>query len=310
MNRIFLKNSVLLLAAAAVAAAGCSDDEAFGGDTHCRGRLDIGGAPSATVVTRAETAGTNLADVFPGLKVPAADELRLTLTGSDIAELESGENGTVEVGRFDYEKHWETLASYNKKLPELFPGEYRAVLQYGDPDAVGPNAPYYRGENRATVEIGKETPCRIDVKICNSAVRVVADERFTNYFYAPDFTLWLGEGEEKQEIGRFTLTAADEPIFVPAGSVVSVTGSVRRPSQTSDGAGEELKIENVPDRTTVAGTLHTFRFTAQAGSAGFSVSFVDPEVEPDDSHDVELNDDAQSDKTDGGESGEPTTPAE
>lgn len=306
MNRIVLKYMLWGLAAASV--AGCSDDEAFGGDTHCRGRLDIGGVPSATVVTRAETAGTNLADVFPELKVPAADELRLTLTGDNIAELESGESGPVEVGRFDYEQHWETLARYGEELPELFPGEYRAVLQYGTPDAIGPNAPYYRGENTATVEIGKETPCRIDVKICNSAVRIVATEQFTNYFYNPDFTLWLGEGEEKQEIGKFKLTAADKPIFVPAGSVVSVTGSVFCPSQTSDGAGEELKIENVPSRPTVAGTLHTFRFTAQAGSAGFTVSFEAPEVGGED--DVELNDDALSDKTDGGQSGEPTTAAE
>ncbi len=306
MNRIVLKYMLWGLAAASV--AGCSDDEAFGGDTHCRGRLDIGGVPSATVVTRAETAGTNLADVFSELKVPAADELRLTLTGDNIAELESGESGPVEVGRFDYEQHWETLARYGEELPELFPGEYRAVLQYGTPDAIGPNAPYYRGENTATVEIGKETPCRIDVKICNSAVRIVATEQFTNYFYAPDFTLWLGEGEEKQKIGKFTLTDADKPIFVPAGSVVSVTGSVFRPSQTSDGAGEELKINNVPSRPTVAGTLHTFRFTAQAGSAGFTVSFEAPEVGGED--DVELNDDALSDKTDGGQSAEPTTPAE
>ncbi len=306
MNRIVLK--YMLWGLAAASAAGCSDDETFGGDTHCRGRLDIGGVPSATVVTRAGTAGTNLADVFPELKVPAADELRLTLTGDNIAELESGENGTVVVGRFDYEQHWETLARYGEELPELFPGEYRAVLQYGTPDAIGPNAPYYRGENTATVEIGKETPCRIDVKICNSAVRIVATEQFTNYFYNPDFTLWLGEGEEKQEIGKFTLTDDDKPIFVPAGSVVSVTGSVFRPSQTSDGAGEELKIENVPSRPTVAGTLHTFRFTAQAGSAGFTVSFEAPEVGGSD--DVELNDDALSDKTDGGQSAEPTTPAE
>ncbi|MDE5852280.1 MAG: hypothetical protein K2H25_05805, partial [Alistipes sp.] len=59
MNRMLLKYS-LLLAAAVAWSAGCSDDDGFGGDARCRGRLDIGGAASASVVTRAET---NLADV-------------------------------------------------------------------------------------------------------------------------------------------------------------------------------------------------------------------------------------------------------
>lgn len=301
MNRILLKYS-LLLAAVAAGCAGCSDDDGFGGDARCRGRLDIGGAASASVVTRAET---NLADVFPGLKVPAKEELRLTLTGKDIAELESGDTGPVEVGRFDFAKQWETLALYGVEMPDLFPGEYRAVLEYGTPDAIGPDAPYYLGENTAEVEIGRETVCSVRVGIRNSVVRIVATDQFKNYFYEPDFTLWVGEGDDKQKFA-FALTDADRPIFMPAGSVVSVTGSVRRPSQTSDGAGEELTIE-VPARTTVAGTLHTFRFTAQAGGAGLEVVFMEPEAGGSD--DVELNDDAVSDKTDGGGSaGE--TPAE
>lgn len=291
MNRIFLKYS-LLLAVAVVGCAGCSDDDGFDGDARCRGRLDIGGAASASVVTRAET---NLADVCRGLKVPAKEELRLTLTGADIAILESGETGPVEVGRFDYAEQWETLARYGEEMPDLFPGTYTAVLEYGDPAAVGPDAPYYRGESAATVKIGKKTACSVRVGIRNSVVRVEATDQFKNYFYEPDFTLWVGEGENKEEIGKLTLTDADRPIFVPAGSTVSVTGSVRRPSQTSDGAGEELLIEDVPARTTVAGTLHTFRFTAQAGGAGLEVVFMEPEAGGSD--DVELNDDAVSDKT-------------
>lgn len=302
MNRIFLKYMLWGLAAASV--AGCADDDAFGGGTSCRGRLDIGGAASAAVVTRAET---NLADVCPGLKVPAPAELRLTLTGSNIARLESGESGPVEVERFDYARQWETLAGYGEEMPDLFPGEYRAVLEYGTPDAIGPDAPYYWGESTAKVEIGKEIPCRVDVRIRNSAVRIVATDQFKNYFYGPyDFTLWVGEGEAKQSF-PFELTDADKPIFVPAGSIVSVTGSVYRPSQTDDGAGEKLLIENVPARTTVAGTLHTFRFTAQAGGAGLEVVFVEPEEGGSD--DVELNDDAVSDKTDGGQSAD-DAPAE
>ena len=291
MNRIFLKYS-LLLAGAVAWSAGCSDDDGFDSTARYRGRLDIGGTTSAAVVTRAET---NLADVCRGLKVPAKEELRLTLTGADIAQLESGETGPVEVGRFDYAQQWENLTRYGEELPDLFPGTYTAVLEYGDPAAIGPDAPYYLGENTAVVKIGKKTVCSVRVGIRNSVVRVEATDQFKNYFYEPNFTLWVGEGEDKQEAGKFTLTDADRPIFVPAGSIVSVTGSVRRPSQTSDGAGEELLIE-VPARSTVAGTLHTFRFTAEAGGAGLEVVFVEPEAGGSD--DVELNDDAVSDKTD------------
>ncbi|MCM1300880.1 MAG: DUF4493 domain-containing protein [Alistipes senegalensis] len=300
MNRILLKYSLLSLVAV-VSAAACSDDDGFGGDARCRGRLDIGGTASAAVVTRAET---NLPDVCPGLKVPAKEELRLILTGSDIAELESGDTGPVEVGRFDYAKEWETLAQYGKEMPDLFPGEYRAVLEYGTPDAVGPDAPYYRGENKAAVRIGKETVCRVDVKVRNSVVRVVATDEFKNYFYEPEFRLYLDGSDEPlaDETGEpfvFTLSDTDRPIFVPAGTTVTVKGSVRRPSQTSDGAGELLSIDELPARATVAGTLHTFRFTAQAGSAGLEVVFMEPEAGGSD--DVEINDDAVSDKT-GGES--------
>ncbi len=296
---MFLKNS-LLWGAVVCVAIGCSDNDTLGGDDNafrCQGRLGVDGVASASVVSRAE--GVDLAALC-GLTVPAPSELRLTLTGSDIAELESGETGPVEVGRFDYEQKWATLADYDE--PALYPGTYTALLEYGEPEAIGPAAPYYRGEATATVEIGKETHCSVSVKIVNSAVRCTADDNFKNYFSEPQFRLYLNDSKEplkddKQEI-VFKLADTDAPIFMPAGTKVVVKGTVRRPSQGTDKDGnplppKELTIE-VPARTTAAGTLHTFRFTAEAGGANVEVEF-GPFVEGSSPDPVELNDDAIKD---------------
>ncbi len=289
------------LGAVACVAIGCSDNDTLGGDDNafrCQGRLGVDGVASASVVSRAE--GIDLAAIC-GLTVPAPSELRLSLTGNDIAELESGETGPVEVGRFDYEQKWPTLADYDE--PALYPGTYTALLEYGEPEAIGPAAPYYRGEATATVEIGKETTCRVAVAIVNSAVRITADDNFKNYFSEPQFRLYLNDSKEPLKNGEqeivFKLADTDAPIFMPAGTKVVVKGTVYRPSQGTDKDGnplppKELTIE-VPARTTAAGTLHTFRFTAEAGGANVEVEF-GPFVEGSSPDPVELNDDAIKDE--------------
>ena len=116
MKRFF--ENIFSLVFVAVSVVGCSDNGA-GEKTdtaHCQGRLAISGISSATVVSRAEL---DLAQVCPGLKVPAPAELKLTLTGKDIVELEATEGGELkEVGRFDYDATYPMLADYDK--PALF----------------------------------------------------------------------------------------------------------------------------------------------------------------------------------------------
>ena len=283
MKRFF--ENIFSLVFVAVSVVGCSDNGA-GEKTdtaHCQGRLAISGISSATVVSRAEL---DLAQVCPGLKVPAPAELKLTLTGKDIVELEATEGGELkEVGRFDYDATYPMLADYDK--PALFPGKYTVTLEYGDPEAVGPE-PYYKGEVQAAVEIAEDNYCRVPVTVRNAGVRVTATDNCRNYFSDARFKLVI-DGKESEYV--FTLGAEDRPIFVPAGMKVGVKGSVRRPSQTSadDSEGEQLDIE-VPARVTVAGTLHTFAFTAEAGGAGLKVEFLDPEEGG--SFDEELNDGA------------------
>lgn len=286
MNRIFLKYS-LLLAAAVVGCVGCSDNGADENtDTmRCQGRLAIKGAISAAVISRAEV---DLAGICAGLKVPEPSELKLTLAGKDIFELEATEGGKLDsVAQFDYAEEWASLTDYDE--PDLYPGTYTATLEYGDPAAVGPDKPYYKGEVQAEVEISEEKTCRVAVKICNAAVRVTATDNFKNYFSDARFALVIDDKETDYE---FTFGAEDRPIFVPAGAKIAVKGSVRRPSQTSanDADGEQLDIE-VPVRTAVTGTLHTFAFTAQAGGASVEVVFLDHEDGG--SNDVETNDDAK-----------------
>lgn len=284
MNKILYRFFFLTIFVAL--SVGCSKN-ADGADdgNRCCGRLGITGISSATVVSRAEV---DLAQLCPGLKEPEPSELKLTLAGKDIAELEAGEAGELNVvARFDYANEWPTLADYDK--PALFPGEYTVTLEYGDSEAVGPDKPYYRGEVSATVVISDEKSCRVPVAIRNAAVRVTATDNFRNYFSDARFKLVI-DGKETEYV--FTLGAEDRPVFVPVGARIAVKGSVRRPSQTSaDNAdGEQIDIE-VPARAAVAGTLHTFAFTAEAAGAGVEVKFL--EHEEGGSDDVELNDDAK-----------------
>ncbi len=304
------------LAVVACAASGCSDNESLGGDDNalrCQGRLGIDGVASAAVVSRAEAGKVDLATLC-GLQVPQREELKLTLTGKDIQPLVADETGKLipdpNQPKSDYECIWPTLAVYDE--PPLYPGVYTALLEYGDPDAIGPAKPYYRGEKQATVEVSKETLCEVEVKIVNSAVRIAATDNFKNYFSDAQFQLYLNDDKDplKNDAGEtivFTLADTDAPIFMPAGTRVVVKGSVRRPSQTTvdDADGELLPID-VPVRTTAAGTLHTFRFTAQAGDAHVEVEFED--FGEGSGADVELNDDAIRDEPapDSGESGSGT----
>lgn len=284
--------NIFLLTAAVASTVGCSDKGADNGDVgnRCCGRLGIAGVSSAVVVSRAEL---DLSRLCPGLKVPEPGELKLTLTGKDIAELEATSTGELNVvSRFDYSNEWQTLAEYDK--PALFPGTYTAKLEYGDSEAIGPDKPYYRGEVSATVVISDEKSCRVPVAIRNAAVRVTATDNFKNYFFDARFTLEIDgvlyDGSNGKPEYTFTLGDTDRPIFVPAGAKVAVKGCVYRPSQTSDGAGEELPVE-VPARVAVAGTLHTFAFTAEAAGVWMEVKFLDHEEGGSD--DVELNDGAK-----------------
>lgn len=279
------------LAAAAALLAGCAEKNPAGEAEilACRGRLAVGATTSAGVATRADT---DLKTLVPGLTVPVADQLKLVLKGDNIAEIERTEDGrTIVISRFNYSEEWETLDLYDE--PDLYPGLYRATLTHGDPEAVGRNVPYYKGEADAEVEINERTRCSVKVQIANALVRVQTSELFAAYFTEPQFRLVV-DGEPTE----FVLTAAagEQPVFVPAGAEITWLGSVRRPSQTSadDREGELYEFE-VPARTAVARTIHTFVFTAEAGSASGGIEVTFEEAPAGGDYDFEMNPDGAHD---------------
>lgn len=287
MKQIF-KNLWTLTAATALF-AGCSDKEASNAvpqDPYVR--IAVSGTTSAAVKTRATT---DLQSIIPGLVKPDAGDLHLTLKGDNIAQLETDHDGNfIEVSRFNYSEQWDSLADYEDNQPSLFPGVYAAQLTYGDPNAIGTNAPYYAGSGSVELtraDVGKEVLCSVSVSVANAVVRVAVDEAFRSYFADPSFRL-IVNGTETEYL--FTAAAGEQPVFVPAGAEVALKGSVYRPSQTADGKGEALEVE-VPARTVNGGTLSTFQFSAEAGGLEVSVRFMEPE--PGSDNDFEMNDDSK-----------------
>lgn len=263
---------VLTLTAAACVAVSCSEKEPVGFQTaDCFGRLALDSSIEPSVQTRAEI---DLKSVVSGLKVPSkTTELVLVLAGKNIRELKQNEAGQVEETGKVYDDSWTYVGSVEYDEPDLFPAdEYTATFSYGDPEAIGVNRPYYYGfRSGLQVEIGEVTHYSVPVKIVNSIVRVQTDDIFKGYFSDPEFKLVV-DGTETQYL--FHATSADTPIFVPAGAQVGLKGVAYRPSQTGSGKGETIEFE-VPARTMSAGTLHTFRFTAEAGSLQVEVVFED-----------------------------------
>ena len=83
-------------------------------------------------------------------------------------------------------------------MPALFPGKYTVTLEYGDPEAVGPE-PYYKGEVQAAVEIAEDNYCRVPVTVRNAGVRVTATDNFRNYFSDARFKLVI-DGKESEYV--------------------------------------------------------------------------------------------------------------
>ena len=266
------------------------------------GRLGLATAATGTVESRA---GATLASLVKGFALPEAGAFRLRLTGENIAEIKIENNGdrvdTLVVSRFDYDRSWDRLSDYEAERPALFPGAYRATVEYGDSAAVGYNAPYFRGEGGGRVSIGETTRCTVVAKVCNALVRVATTANFDDYFTQPQFRLVV-DGEPTD----FVLTGSDsEPVFVPAGAQIAWQGAVRRPAQTSaDAAAGEIYTFELAARTAAAGTVHTFTFTAEAGGATVGVRFEEFAAGDTEGHEPEMNEDALPPETDAADDNE------
>ena len=285
--------------AAALLLGGCSAENDLPADRFDRfGQIAVAGQTSAEVETRA---GTDLNKICKNFDLPKPEQLRLTISGEDIAEIIPDLDGNMEViSYFDYNQSWPSLAQYDQ--PALFPGSYDVALSYGDPEAVGPNKPYFEGFGSAEVSINHVTTCAVRVRVANAVLRIALSDGFADYFTQPAFRLVV-DGEETDYV--LTAAAGEEPIFVPAGAQVALRGTVRRPSQTTpdDADGELMEVE-VPARSVEAGMLYTFRFTAESGGLQIEVRFGDAEDHvtfPDFEMNPDVNGDADKNKPAEGE---------
>lgn len=254
------------LLAVALLVSGCSKEASVpGGEGYGRIRLD--GAPGTLVTTRAEVDVTTL-----GVEVPAPGAFALSLVSDE------------------FSGNWETIDRFNA-ADELYPaGTYTATVSWGDPEREGENKPYYTGSADFVLEGGESVSRTIPARIANSLVEIRVTEAFRQYFHDIEFTLATGSGNT---FGfRPDTETASAPIFVKAGTSVSVSGTARRQSQTgeADDPGPEVGFSTRPIEAAAARTRHIFTFdAANAGSATVTVTLEDgtESIEP---IDIELND--------------------
>lgn len=268
MKQIFLSACILL---SALAAASCADDAFSNTASDGFGHIRLRGAADGTIAssTRAEF---DLSTI--GVTVPAPGEFSISLACPEL----------------EFSNSWETIDAFNI-ADELFnAGTYTAVVSYGSPDEEGVNKPYYEGTKSLTVVAAETTTEQIPATIANSLAEIRTTEAFDSYFHDASFTITTASGN------KFTFTPAagksEDPVFVKAGTKLTVSGSARRQSQTGEDNGPEIVFADQTLETTVARTRHIFTFdAADAGSATLHIT-LDENEEITLSVNIELNENA------------------
>lgn len=258
-----MKKYLAYLCFGALALTGCAEGDGSG-EAAEYGRLGIGCGADPTLDVRSAAA-------------PEGAQFALTLTGEGF----SGE--------------WPTVAEYNAEAPLLKAGQYTAKVSWGDPEAEGVDKPFYSGERTVEVRALETRTETITARIANAQAAVTVTERFLRYFHAARFRLETGAGNlfefEPETAGAYT------PVYVEAGTSLTVSGTARQQSQTGVDEGPQVtfspeRIADLKLEATRPRTLHTFEFDApDAGSATLTIALGEGEYEvvP---LDVELNDDA------------------
>lgn len=245
---------IYLFASAAILTAGCSKNET---EADGLGTLAIRTAADASVITRS---------------TPSGAEFALRITGDE------------------FDRTWETVAAFDAADTPLPKGRYMASITHGDPEAEGPEKPYYAGEKTFDLLPRRVNTVEITAQLANSQVFVGATAQFVKYFHDANFTLTTASGTT-YDFKPGTDTPG-EVIFIPAGTRLKVTGSaLRQPATDTDQGG----LVTFPEQTVAAAkarTRHTFTFdAADAGSATVSILLGEDEVYTE-QFVFELNDDA------------------
>ncbi len=259
-----MKKYLAYLCFGALALTGCAEEGGGSGEAAEYGRLGIGCGADPTLDVRSAAA-------------PEGAQFALTLTGDG------------------FTGQWPTVAEYNAEAPLLKAGQYTAKVAWGDPEAEGADKPFYSGERTVEVRALENRTETITAQIANAQAKVTVTERFLRYFHEARFRLETGAGS----VFEFAPEAAGvgEPVYVQAGTSLTVSGTARQQSQTGVDEGPQVTFspERITDLrlgATRPRTLHTFEFDApDAGSATLTIALGEGEYEVI-NLDVELNDDA------------------
>lgn len=261
---------LILAATAALTAASCADEEMNTPASEGYGRIQLRSSADVAIETRAAVDVSTL-----GVTVPEAGDFALTLTSDDPV----------------VNSIWASVDTFNQADTLFKAGTYTASVTWGDPDGEGENKPYYAGTQTFPIVAGQTVNKEVTAQIANAMAEVRATEAFLRYFHDATFTLTTGSGHSFP----FTPGAepADKPVFVKAGTSISVSGKARRQSQTGTDNGTEITLAAQPLAATTARTRHIFTFdAANAGSATLTITLAEGGVTitP---VEIELNDNAE-----------------
>lgn len=245
-----MKKLIHLIAAAALAAGGCSETTEPAPGADCGTIRIVGRTDSAIDFDASPVRSATRSEA------PAAGEFSLRITGAD------------------FDRTWERVAAFEAE-EHLFPkGTYRVEIAYGDPRKEGADNPCYAGATSVEVQARRTATASITARIANAQALVRATEAFLRYYHDARFTLETRAGN------RFEFRPGDgsdeAPVWVEAGTTLTVTGSARGQSQDGIADGPLYTFAPEPLPAAVAATRHIFTFDAKrAGSATLTITLGD-----------------------------------
>lgn len=276
-----MKKLILIFASAALAAGGCSKEnhpaEGSNGGTiriACEADASIDADAASDKSAAGSTAiGSTRSEAFK----PAVEAFALHITGAD------------------FDRSWETVAAYNAEETSytFVKGRYTVSISYGDPEAEGLDKPYYAGSTDLDVLPRRTNTAQITARIGNSQTRVRATEAFLKYYHDAVFTVTTASGYS--HTFRPAAGSDEAPIWVKAGTSLTVSGTAKGQSQDGEKEGPTYTFNPEPLESTAAATCHIFTFDAKsAGSASLIITLGEgyTETRP---LDVELNKEAMAD---------------
>lgn len=252
MKRLF----IILSAAALIAGAGCSNNESEApADGYGRLSIDCSASDDITAGIQAAAPAGPYAPTRAG--IPAGEEFALRITGTD------------------YDRSWETLATFLSEEELFVKGSYTAAVTWGNPAEEGFGKYSYAGEREFTIQPRQTTEVHITASIVNSQVLVRTTEQFRRYFHDARFNVTTGSENSFDftfEKGTDDPDQADEALCVAAATSLAVNGSARRQSATGTDQGSEVTFPEQRLDATTPRTRHIFEYdAADAGSATLKI---------------------------------------